>query len=367
MSGSTTNTNILNAINEVIKALNDLTLTCSPTVNVSSSAPSVVVNCSCGGGGSTTSDPPFIPPDVNPIEGGTPPSGFEQPTEIDSRKCKAANYLYDGTLEVLTKFSVYGVEDYINLGIGYLITMIAFLISALAALGGAIGSFAAYLSGIGGGSVIASTLSAQGTSISALITVWEEKHNEIVCALYNATAARPAIDAVSDVLSNAGLSSVNVAVFKAIFTVEVATILFFKPAMKGVTIEQDLDGYEVTVSCTACGAIVAMTIGTQDSGDLAEAGRFTSTLASAFGGNRQSVVLNSVGSGGVDITVTLVDGGGGGSYWVDWYDTSSVYHYNDWSSSPNCSISDVSAFSIRGNVDNSADTFTVDLTYVVAS
>lgn len=267
MSGNTPNSNILGAIDEVIKALNDLatevnapdlsgveqaindlTLTCSPTINVSSSAPSVVVYCSCGGGGSTTSDPPFIPPDIEPTEGGTPPNGYSEPTEIDNRKCKAANYLYDGTLEVLDKFAVLNIETFLAVSIAILSGAIVTLLS------GVISGVGAFILGVYGGiEGIVAVLTYQNVSISSLKTVWEDKHSDIICSLYNATSANPAIDEIAEILEVAGLGSANIALFKAIFTVEVATILFFKPAMKGVTIEQDLDGYTATVDCANCG------------------------------------------------------------------------------------------------------------------
>ena len=349
MSGSTSSTNILNAINQVIKALNDLatevnvpdlsgveqaisdlTLTCSPTVNVSSTAPSVVVYCSCGGG-SNTSDPPFIPPDIDPEEGGTPPTGFDEPTEIDSRKCKAANYLYDGTLEVLDKFDILNIEALLAVGFGIMAGAIATL------LAGVVSGLGAFLLGVFGGvDSVVTALTYQGVNISSLKTVWEDKHNEIICALYNATASRPAIDAVSEVLSDAGLSSANIAVFKSIFTVEVATILFFKPAMKGVTIEQDLDGYEVTVDCGVCGAdIVKFRVspgGVIISGDLKDGAIIRSVINSSFGSNRRQINLTAATSPDIIVysNISLVAAGGETSFWFEWLDADAVYQHSEW-------------------------------------
>ena len=112
MPGQTNNTDILQALNQVIEAINDLETTVSTGQTVVNCSPDVTVNCGGSGinGGGNINGPslgaprpgtpvidtdpsPDLPPTTDP-----PPAGFETWEEYDEYKCKAANALFDSCL-----------------------------------------------------------------------------------------------------------------------------------------------------------------------------------------------------------------------------------------------------------------------------
>src|SRR4030065_2703030 len=83
---------------DLVAAINGLSLVCAPEINVESATPDIYTSCptpiiqvNCGAAGSTGSA----------LDGGVvdendpPPEGYERDPNIDNRKCKAANQIYD--------------------------------------------------------------------------------------------------------------------------------------------------------------------------------------------------------------------------------------------------------------------------------
>jgi hypothetical protein len=218
-----------------------LTSICSPNVNVD-------VNCGSGGCGGGCDNPPSQPG----TEGGTPPENWTDPPENEDpefdRKCRVSNMMYDGLYQVIDQFNKNDLENIITtLGIGTAVGVIA---AVLAIITGPIGFGLAIVGVVTG---IALTFIGQSIDLDELLTILDENHQELVCALYNSTDAETAIDDFIEVLTDGGANTAQEALVRAIFIIDAANALFFTPDnSNGDKLEADLDGYISTVDCTSC-------------------------------------------------------------------------------------------------------------------
>jgi hypothetical protein len=287
MAGVTPNSNILDALDEVVKSLNDLT----------SRPISIQINgsgCGCGGGGGTA---PPLPPGTDPIEGGTPPDGFEEYTNVNITSCKKAAFVYFGTLEALTKLQKY--EDTIEYGF---IKMVELIILVYGGLGGV----AALIVGKVGGVIDLVTSFIDATvEIEQLIQVWEENQEELICAFYGASQAGSGasysgtLGQILTILGNGGASTGNLGVIAAMLPLEVLTILWYNPAFRDVTIEQQIADYEIPegVDCGVCAGDVNILViyGTLDNDTVNGDGTRTMRLSSQDLGTVDAVRLDAEG------------------------------------------------------------------------
>lgn len=180
----------------LVAAINGLSLTCAPIVNVRSATPTINVSC-CGSG--SLGNGPVIPPDPAP---GQPSPGVPDPNDppanyppnpihpYDEYKCRAANFLVDAYLDyintVVNNFWTIAFKGTISFGT---ITSLLFGASPFLAIiaPAAVPVLVGYVIALVVGSLITSF--ALGAYYGYLV----EHKQEWVCDLYNAqdvTAAR---------------------------------------------------------------------------------------------------------------------------------------------------------------------------------
>lgn len=239
MAGLTDSANILLALNQAVKAINDLVLGGGgdTTVNVEAPnvtvTPQITVNCSCGCGGGST------PPQTPGEEGGTPPPGTGEPSGIDERKCKVANILIQELISYTNNMDSLGLFswslDYLTLG-GILNSIANGFSSGLLKLTFQVGGWLTNLQNLifsgGLGSQIPETLSSN--------------QDAMVCALYNSDNTT---DAKNSVVAASGLSSIDSSYLELVLTTEALNMLFFSlPGSENI-----ISAYEGGADCR-CGS-----------------------------------------------------------------------------------------------------------------
>jgi len=248
MAGDENQTQVVPALNQLIKAINDqvLTANCGGGANIT-------LTCGCGGG----SDPPSD----GGSEGGSPPSGGWDDTDdppgsggyID-RKCKVANITYDDFVLLLEKFEDINLEGLIELGLALSTEVIAAAILFVSS-----GPIGFSLAVIGAVIALALVFFAQSVNISGLISIFEANQSDIVCIFYNATDAGQAVDDFKGYMSSAGTNAAQDLLINAILTVAATNALFFQnTSVAGQQLEARLDGYTAPIdcgsACSACGS-----------------------------------------------------------------------------------------------------------------
>lgn len=268
MAGSTTNTDILAGVNQLIQAINDLVL-------VSNCTPAVSVTCSCGTDGS---DPPSDPG----TEGGAPPDGWEDTDdppgspEYNDRKCKIANMLHEQYRGYMQEWSNNGVDIITAAGIVAAITLIAELATPFPLIDGVIGAV------LGITTALAIILLNESVDLDNLINLMDANQTDLVCALYNSSGSQVAQDDYIDILETAGAQTGTIILLRAALAIDALNYLFFK---KDEAIEASLANYTPPIDCGSCGAPITATItggtliaGSTTSGDMTIQGEFYTGL-----------------------------------------------------------------------------------------
>lgn len=244
MPGSTPNSNILDAIDELIKAINDL-----GNRPISIQVLGGYGGC-CGGGGSA----PPLPPGTDPTEGSTPPEGYTPYTpSVDITACKKAAFVYFGTLTVLTELQKY--EDTLQQGFDIALVVATAVLGRMGPVGALI---VAKYSGVVD---ILTDMLDVSVDMQTLTQIWTEEQDALLCVLYNAASEGSGASytgtmaEINGILSGAGASTGNLAVISSILTVETLTILWYNPTYRDVTIEQQIIDYTLPagVDCAQCG------------------------------------------------------------------------------------------------------------------
>jgi hypothetical protein len=238
--------------NNITQAVENLELVanCAPDVNLSCS-PDVIVNV--GGGGETVgTQPPSEPGE----EGGTPPDGWTEPSEVDNRKCKVANNIWDKLYFILDQLDKDGFENILStLGVGVATSLV---VAALSVASGPVGWSLIVVGTVG--SIILVFL-AQSVDLDNLKDTMTNNKEDLICALYNSTDAQMAKDDFIQVLTDGGANSGQIALFQVILAFDVVNALFFaRDDANGQAFEAELDGYTVSVECYICAACPTFTV-----------------------------------------------------------------------------------------------------------
>jgi len=251
MPGLTDNDDLLDATNQLIVAVNDLTLATESGPGVTC-APDVTVNC----GDAVTGGGPIIDPEEaegqdpegegGPGGGGLPP-GFEGTIEeYDEYKCNASNMLVDAYLDYISRWqaNILSIAQNATVGFGFISALLfsgALLLALLPVA--VVPILIAY--------VISLTLGTLGlSSILGLYKQWIIDHKgDVVCALYEAQTVADARAALITQLDPTGIEGfpngfveINVT---NLFSNSVLNILFenYAPA----------ENYAGSINCTTCG------------------------------------------------------------------------------------------------------------------
>jgi len=229
----------------LIGAINGLSLVCAPNINVQSATPTINLSCpppviNIQGGGQTGTkleDPPVSETD-------TPPVGQEPDPNIDNRKCKAANFVYDkiySTLDLLRKSHADTTQTAILSG--WIVLVGALLGSAIPAIGTVVGVVLGIATAIWIGAV----------DIAYILTALNNRHQDLVCALYNASGTTQAKDDFLTILDDEGVGGIAYYEFVGFFLLtDFLRILFQAVTIGGENSEALLDGYVASVNCALC-------------------------------------------------------------------------------------------------------------------
>lgn len=234
MAGVEDNTNILEGMNQVIKAVNDLVLSSSTTLN-------------CGGCGT---EPPSDPGE----EGEAPPPGWQDlddapgTPDYQERKCKVANLIHENYTDWMTLWKAYSVDTYTAGSVTVLITLLGTLLGLLALpmLGLIAGAVIGFYAGL------ALVIIAGGFDLDNLLILLGTEEEDLVCALYNSNDAQTGKDNYIQTLSDAGASAGTLALLEAAIAINAMNLLYFRKDGQDA-VEAMLDGYSGPVDCdTAC-------------------------------------------------------------------------------------------------------------------
>jgi hypothetical protein len=254
MAGQTDNTDILAALNQQIQAINDLitgvstlvnavaglTLECNNNVECRPSV-SPMINVTCGGvtGGSQFGAD-------SGVEGGTPPGGYEPPSEqTENRKCKAANAVTWTVREVCENLYDAGVQQYAGLGAALVGGLVgAVLGSAAPPFGTLVGAVLGVVAGV------TAAIVGGGLQLSEMASAIDGNPGAFVCALYTTNAADDARDAfIAAMGEEITLNSASSAFLGLVLSNNLTNLLFFTYSDET---EQAIDEVEILFSCTAC-------------------------------------------------------------------------------------------------------------------
>lgn len=196
--------------------------------------------CACGTVGETLETTGGVP-------GGAPPEGFGEPDPaVVDRLCKAANAIHASILAAVIGLRDDSPVGFITLGFGVVSGLVSALLAATFIP--VVGLLVVSVAGV----VIAVTLAllASGLDIDTLSIDLDDFTDFLVCALFEAASAQDAIDAYLFVLSDSGQSAVNVALIRAMMTLNVANLLWFSTPDS----EAFLDTYVPIFNCSSCAA-----------------------------------------------------------------------------------------------------------------
>lgn len=232
---------------DLVAAIGQLSLVCAPEINVQSATPTInlscpppVINIQTGGGqtGIKLEDPPVSETDP-------PPVGQEPNPNIDNRKCKAANRIYDEIYLMIGKLKLQDADTLTGVGIVAATALIGALLGSGAPLiGNLIGAVFGAIVGI-----VIALVSGIAIDLDDIQTILSNKHQELVCALYNATDTTQAKNGFITVLQEGGLNSVEAIAFMGYFLYSDVLKVLFQAVGNS---EALLDGYATSVGCDAC-------------------------------------------------------------------------------------------------------------------
>jgi hypothetical protein len=219
MSGEENNTNLLAGLNQLIKAVNDLVLSNTQTVNASCPPPvtNVYVTCTSTGAGGETGPgggPIIEPPPIEPGEPGEVPPGFPEGYTYNdylAYKCRAANRIVDDLIGTCVNMSSLGGA----LGVISGAALYAFINTSLLS-GVLVGVMAIGFSAATAAAIIIATMVAivaEGVGgflyFSNLATALDGQHDDLVCLLFTALsveAARSDFEAaIDDAITGLGI------------------------------------------------------------------------------------------------------------------------------------------------------------------
>lgn len=256
MAGLTDSDTILKALNEAVKAINDLILgggDGDTTVNVTNEVvpatvnvyPQIRVNCGCGGGSDIGSGSPI---DDDEATGTTPPQAG---APVDEAKCKRVNFIIDKYINFMGIWSaVHGL-----LAIGPAEMMAAYLagtstllgaFSGLLVAGAVVTLFWAVVAMFIGGALTTAYIVAHLVSVNSNRADW-------VCAMYNAGDVAELRQAIVDFLGD------NLAGLPQSFVEYHVDHLFPNNVLNGVfngwtgDVAAELDAYTSPADCADCG------------------------------------------------------------------------------------------------------------------
>lgn len=207
MAGNTDSTNLLTALNQAVKAINDLivgsgtTVVEAPNVTV---RPNITINCSCGGGGGTKlPDPPVSETDP-------PPAGYEPDPNIDQRKCKAANYVFDGIYGLIDKLDKAHADTYESAAFTAWLALVGAIIGT--GFAPVVGTVAGALTGI----AIALITDVEASDVLNAMTA---RKQDIICAFYYAGNTEEAKSEFLNIMSEEGVNGLSYVNFCGFFLI----------------------------------------------------------------------------------------------------------------------------------------------------
>lgn len=256
MAGQTDNTDILAGINQLIQAVNDKIMSCTPSVSSN-----VTVYCGQGGAGK---DPPSEPAE----EGQPPPDGWEDPpTPGYNRKCRVANAIHENFRQYVYYAERNGIdtiyEEVVEALWDIVVALSAAIIAEMAPVLGVPLLPAAIGSAVGFPEEIALALWTGDFDMARLLSVMDANEEALVCALYNSVDYAQAVDDYQQILLDNGATAGDVALLDKLMIADIINFLFFQRgalwvAKGGPDVEAALDGYVGSVDCSGCGGPVVL-------------------------------------------------------------------------------------------------------------
>jgi hypothetical protein len=223
---------ILDVLNGLITAINNLSLTVTNMIQVSCSQSST-----CG----------TSPPQPETVEGEAPPEGYSE-YEV-SEKCKAANLVVDDLVTLLNQFEANSIEEIAVLGIGALTALFALVVALLPT--GPLALAVGVVGTIGG---LVAFFLVQTVNLVDFIALIESLREDLVCALYESTDNTSANTDFRDILSGGGATSSALGLLDAINFVNGLSLLFFSKDDISSSWQSRLDGYTAITDCEDCPA-----------------------------------------------------------------------------------------------------------------
>lgn len=213
----------LNEINDLVNrySLEVFDVTCDLVAAING-LQSVIQSNSCGceiGQGSDTIDGEAggpIPDPIGDIE-------YIEPDPIQDRKCKASNLIHETQLDLFSELNDFNVDDMAGLGLAVVIGIVSGIIATTVAtplagivvgVAGLVAAFVAQLLGV-------------SVDLQDIVDKMTSEQEALVCALFTSTTASGARTAYNDVLSAAGLGSLEIALIEVLQTNALFDVLFF--------------------------------------------------------------------------------------------------------------------------------------------
>ena len=229
-------TTILGAFDDLLAAINGLS---GSVVNLTSVTN--VSACGCPVGEAPDNDGTdgvTIPDDVGSIHYSEP-----DPDPGYDRKCRVAEVIWNTVDELLDKWDVWDVDQYAQLGLTGLASVIG---ATFGLLGGPIG---VVIGAVGGAAIgMALNLIAISFNVDDMKDFLDTEKNAFICALYNAANTDDARTAMVQLSSNFGLSTTEQQLLGYILSNAVLSTLFFDTDGMATY----LDGFTPTFDCETC-------------------------------------------------------------------------------------------------------------------
>lgn len=223
---------ILDVLNGLITAINNLSLTVTNAIAVSCSQSST-----CG----------TAPPQPITEEGEPPPTGYTE--YVVSEKCKASNLVVDDLLVLLNQFEANSVDDIATLGIGALAALFALVVALLPT-----GPLALAVGVVGTIGALIAFFLVQTVDLPVFVSLIESLRDDLVCALYQSPDSATAYAEFRAVLSGGGATAGALGLLDAINFVNGLTLLFFNKDDISAAWQARLDGYTAITNCDNCPA-----------------------------------------------------------------------------------------------------------------